>query len=147
MPAFMPAFNVSGVISAGTMAFGAAPAIDNDQTFPVALWNTVMKPLPPMPFISGSPSPAIAPTAAAASKALPPLIRICSPAADAIGCPVVTSPWRPATAGRVRVGRLEAGASAACCCPTSSAPPVRRTINDDHKTLRMYIGRSFGNAV
>ena len=44
-------------------------------------------------------------------------------------------------------GRLEAGASAACCCPTSSAPPARRTMDDDHKALRMSIGRSFGNAV
>ena len=76
-----------------------------------------MKPLPPMPFISGSPSPAMAPTAATASKALPPLMRICSPADEAIGWPVVTSPLRPATAGRVRPGRGDAGASAACCCP------------------------------
>ncbi len=79
MPAFMPALSISGVISAGTSSCGAAPAIDTDHTLPVSLWNTVMKPLPPMPFISGSPSAAIAPTAAAASNALPPLSSICRP--------------------------------------------------------------------
>ena len=88
----MPAFSDSADISAGTMAFGAAPAIDNDHTLPDALWNTVMKPLPPMPFISGSPRAAMAPTAAAASKALPPFSRICRPADEAMGCPVVTRP-------------------------------------------------------
>ena len=36
MPAFMPAFSVSGVISSGLIAFGAAPAIDSDHTFPDA---------------------------------------------------------------------------------------------------------------
>ena len=99
MPAFIPALSVSGVISDGTRAFGAAPAIDSDHTVLVALWYTVMKPLPPMPFISGSPSGAMAPTAATASKAFPPLMRICSPADEAIGWPVVTTPLRPATAG------------------------------------------------
>ena len=44
-----------------------------------------MKPLPPMPFISGSPIAAAAPTATAASKALPPFSRICRPADEAIG--------------------------------------------------------------
>ncbi len=38
MPAFMPAFSVSGVMSAGTMPFGAAPAIESDHTLPVPLW-------------------------------------------------------------------------------------------------------------
>ena len=119
MPAFMPAFSVSGVMSSGFSAFGAAPAIDSDHTFPVLLWNTVMKPLPPMPFISGSPSAAIAPTAAAASNALPPFSSICNPAELAMGCPEVTSPCSPATAGRVMPGRADAGASAACCWATA----------------------------
>ncbi len=101
MPAFMPAFRVSGVMSAGFKAFGAAPAIDTECTLPVFLSKMVMKPLPPMPFISGSPSAAIAPTATAASKALPPLSSICRPAEDAIGWPVVTMPFTAATAGRV----------------------------------------------
>ena len=48
---------------------------------------------------------AIAPTATAASKALPPRSSICRPADDAIGWPVVTSPCRPATAGRVDARR------------------------------------------
>ena len=142
MPAFMPALSDSAVISDGTMPFGAAPAIDSDHTLPEALWNTVMKPLPPMPFISGSPSAAMAPTAAAASKALPPFNKICNPADEAIGCPVVTRPLRPATAGRVNVGWLEAGASAACCWPTTRALPAARTSADARITVRSFMVRS-----
>ena len=105
------------------MPFGAAPAIDTDHTVLVALWKTVMKPLPPMPFISGSPSAAIAPTAATASNALPPLIRICSPADEAMGWPVVTSAVAAGDGGtRSDRGALAAGASAACCCAKSQAP-------------------------
>ncbi len=43
----------------------------------------------------------MAPTATAASNALPPLSSICSPADEAIGWPVVTMPLSAATAGRV----------------------------------------------
>ena len=101
MPAFMPALRVSGVISAGLSALGAAPAIDNECTLPVFFSKIVAKPLPPMPFISGSPSAAMAPTATAASNALPPLSSICSPADEAMGWPLVTTPLIAATAGRV----------------------------------------------
>jgi hypothetical protein len=73
----------------------------NDQTLPLFLSKMVMKPLPPIPFISGSARPSIAPVATAASKALPPFSSICSPADDAIGWPAATRPWRPVTAGRV----------------------------------------------
>ena len=72
----MPALSDSGVISAGFKPFGAAPAIDNDSTFPLFLSYSVAKPLPPMPFISGSPSGAMTPTATAASKAFPPFSSI-----------------------------------------------------------------------
>ncbi len=139
MPAFMPALSMSGVISAGTSFLGAAPAIETDHTLPVALWNTVMKPLPPMPFISGSPSADIAPTAATASKALPPFSRICRPADEVMGCPLVTRPWRPATAGRASCVRLDAGASAACCCATTSAVLAARTSADTASRARVRI--------
>ena len=85
MPAFIPALSMAGVISAGFSAFGAAPAIDSERILPLFLSKSVMKPLPPMPFISGSPSAIMPPTATAASKALPPRSSIWSPAEDAIG--------------------------------------------------------------
>ena len=73
-PAFMPQSSVSGVISDALSASGAAPAIARDITLPVFLSYTVMKPLPAMEFICGSIMFNVAPTATAASTALPPFI-------------------------------------------------------------------------
>jgi hypothetical protein len=131
MPAFMPALSVSGVMSAGFRAFGAAPAIESESTLPLFWSYTVMKPLPPMPFISGSAIACIAPTAAAASKAFPPFSSICRPADEPMGCPAATRPWRPVTAGRVNRAAADAGASAACCCARPT--PRARTRQPRHR--------------
>ena len=68
-----------------------------------------MNPLPPAPDIWYRTTLSAASTATEASTAFPPLSNICIPAMEARGCPEVTKPWTPGTAGRWEMRGFPAG--------------------------------------
>ena len=59
-----------------------------------------MSPMPPALDMNGSTTLSAAPTATAASTALPPSSSMRAPAIDASGCADVTAPREPMTTGR-----------------------------------------------
>src|SRR3954451_18393737 len=96
-----------------------------------------MNPLPPTPFICGSIMFSVAPTATAASIAVPPFISTCNPAIAASGWPAVTSPCTPGTAGRwAASGRPRAAPSSGSCPRTAIVAAAATAIAPPHAINR-----------
>ena len=96
------AFRNPGVIPAGAHPLAFSPC-----SLPVLASWTMAKRSPPMPLPVGSITPTTAFAAIAASTAFPPRCKTCTPAIDASGWLLATTPYRVAMTERPALGRAE----------------------------------------
>ena len=95
-----PPASSASVALAGSAASGAAPMKSSTWRSRVRAREISMRPMPPALDMKGSTTLRAAPTAAAASTALPPSSSMRAPAMEASGCADVTAPRVPITTGR-----------------------------------------------
>ena len=95
-----PSFDFA-VRRASVAPVGARPLPFSAMSFFSFASQAMTNTSPPIPALPGSTTFSAAAVATAASKALPPFSRICSPACAAIGWLVATMPLRASTSDRV----------------------------------------------